>query len=98
MRGHGIDRALRFWRWPLLVVMSIAVVVSTSMPFEAGNAAQRDVQEYSRHDTMSSHGIPDLGITRSIRFAVLVRVALRSQSPKFQRRSAFRPFIRLTLP
>ena len=29
------------------------------MPFEAGSAAQHAVQQYSQHDSMSSHGKPD---------------------------------------
>ena len=59
MRGHGIHTAFCFWRWLLPVVMSIAIVASTSMPFEAGSAAHHAVQQYSQHDSMSNHNMPD---------------------------------------
>lgn len=59
MRGRDIYAALRFWRWLLPVVMSIAIVVSTSIPFEAGSAAQHAMQQYSQNDSMSKFGTPE---------------------------------------
>lgn len=59
MRGRGIYAAFCFWRWLLPVVMSFAIVVSTSMPFGAGSAAQQAMLEYGQHDLMSGHGMPD---------------------------------------
>lgn len=59
MRGSGIYSAFHFWRWLLPVVMSFAIVVSISMPFGAGSAAQHAVQQYSQHDSMSNHDMPD---------------------------------------
>ena len=59
MRGRSICSAFSFWHWLLPVVMSLAIVASTSMPFEAVSAAHHVVQQYSQHDSMSNHDMPD---------------------------------------
>jgi len=59
MRGRGTHAAFRIWHWLLPVIVSFAIIVSTSMPFGAGSAAQQAGQGYSLHLSMSDHGMPD---------------------------------------